>query len=465
VGFLHQGLAARIERSHVVGYLRLSSGIELSMFIMAGGLGLWWFSVWGYKSKWHFNDDQKKRIVPFLAVFPLLILWQWSGFARHPHHWYGLVFFPIVPLWIGSSLDMAAEKLSLPIGSFFKKTVLVFLFLLSLKSLVYSREGFFRLGEVVANIRDVKHQLGLSLDRYRNDVFFLDRPLTGKFGQIDPPFEFPPWGTYTDYLYETMASDISVPEAPQGKCYLIGHKSMVDHYSRDYYLEQIQKNYLINPGRIFESPRFVYFEYAPRPDGNCYHNTINAWVHNERMNYLMGQIPKDGQSVLLEKREKAMPTQKTYEFVVFDRTSSLPLKVIFTIEKAEKGSVLKASLDSGQLMGHLNNTIAYSGLFRPWPHLWIEDVNLAYENNRNKTIIQIAEGEVGRSLLTPLASKPYPLDVEVDDENYKLTLSYKVNVLGTYVGTGEDIQSLAKDTGTKKQWESSITLFDGTHRL
>ncbi|MBK8574347.1 MAG: hypothetical protein IPN90_01255 [Elusimicrobia bacterium] len=465
VGNVCPGLASGISHSSVSVYSWLTLGIELIFLIFALGLGFWLFSVWGYKTKFHFSAAQRKVLVPFVAVFPVVVLWQWTGFARHPHMWYGLIFFPLVPVWIGSSLEIATRWPGFAHGLFFRKVVLGALFFLSLKPLIYCQEFFFRLDDVVADIRDVKTQLGLPIERYRNDVYYLDRPFIGKSTQMDPPFEYPPWGTYTDFLYDSVTSDISGQEAPKEKRYLIGHKQMVDQYTLKYYLDQIRDQYAVAPVRVFESSRFVYFEYDPLPDGNCFHNTINAWVQNERMNSSLAKIKKGDESVLLEEKQAGTPFMNSMKFAVYDRKSSLPLNVLVDLKKWETGSAVKVSLESGQLMGHLNTTIAYSGLFRPWPKLWIRNIRLAIEKEGQTIYVKIIEGEVGRILLTPLDSPFIPVGIDMADGQFKLTLVYNTTVAGSYRGRGKDIQSLVNDMDTKQEWETAILLYNGNRGI
>ena len=460
MSYFSSRLASSISQVQVSRFLWFTVGIELMLFVLASGLSLLLFVDWGFDNRYKFSPNQRKLIVPFLAVFPLILLWQWTGFARHPHHWYGYIFFPFVPVWIGVSLDSGVDWFGDTLKMRLRKFFLVAIFLLGLKPILYRNEGFFKLAEVIADIRDIKAQLGLPLDRYRSDVCYLDRPCSGKPGEMDPPFQYPPWGTYTDYLYGAVTSDIQSNEAPKEKRYLVGHREMVEYYTLNHYLEKIHELYGVNPERIFQSSRFVFFEYAPLTDGNCFHNTVNAWVCNERMNYSMGKIRKGDESALLGPKEFGNAVQNGMEFAVHDRKSNLPMNVTVLFKNCGSESAVKVTLDSGQLMGHLNATPAYSGLFRAWPALWIRNPRLVVEKDGRTIDIKIAEGDVGRFLFTPLSSPFVPVGFSLSDGHFKLALVYNTVASGMYRGRGKDIQSLANNMDAKQEWETAIHLYD-----
>lgn len=462
--FVRPWLASRVSHTALIGFRNVTVGIELVLFCLAIAFSSWFLVSWGLKTRCRFTTDQRKLIVPLLAVLPMIAIWQWGGIARHAHHWYAYIFFPIAPVWIGASLEAGSGHFSEAAKALFRRAILGLLVLLAVKPFVFYKESFFRLREVVEDIRDVKQQLGLAVDRFRTDVYFLDRPCADRPDLADAPFQFPPWGTYTDYLYDEVASDIVAKEAPKDKCYLIGHKSLVDHYSIEYYLKNIQQLLGITPDRRFESARFVFFQYTPRPDGNRYHNTLNAWVETERLNYVVGNIQAGHQSLLLRntwegERERGS-SRRQMEFAVFDRRCNLPLRVLLSLEDRSPGHSWKAELDSGQLMGHLNVTPAYSGLYRQWPKLWVNDVRLCLEKGGKTSVLSLADGEVGRSLLAPVASRTMPLGIDTWDGKFRLYLVYTTIVEGEYLEGGQDIQILARNMKKRSEWETRIALYD-----
>lgn len=131
-------------------------------------------------------------------------------------------------------------------------------------AVMFDKTVFYLLDDVVRDIREVKQELELSLDSYRNDVFFVDRPTRGSPERTDPPFQYPPWELYTDYLYSTVAAEGATTQTASSQCYLIAHRPMVNFYSRDYYERHIETLFGVRPSKILEWDRLVVFQY-PRP--------------------------------------------------------------------------------------------------------------------------------------------------------------------------------------------------------
>ncbi|MBI2339898.1 MAG: hypothetical protein HYU99_05990, partial [Deltaproteobacteria bacterium] len=459
------GLAPFIRPGAVLFYIRTVIGLEAGLFLIACLAGMGIFVVWGYRSRFRFSEGRRLQILPFLAIVPLLLVWQWSGISRHGHHWYSFIFFPLLPLWIAVSMEAVASRLPPACYRPFQGLVLASVILLAPNSVMFDRSAFFILDDVVKDVREVKQELGYSKERYQKDVFFLDRLRNEGPGHTDPPFEFPSWGIYTDYLYGAVTNDIPSRESDPDRCTLVAHKPMVDFYSLDYYLKNIRAHFGIDLTRIHGENRLVFFEYQRPGRGNCFHNTGNAWVINEKMGLTMAKIPAHSQSILL-KNEKQVDSsgrwiKQDFEFAVFDRKSSLPMVIRLSFQRNQEEIGWRATLESSQLMGHLNTMTAYAGLYRPWPRLWLEDVHLVLQGGDFNEILRFSDGEIGRFMLTPLTSVPGALTRNPDGKNLSLSFKYKTVVSGSYEESGADIQYLAKNRDKVQSWNTTQVLYEG----
>lgn len=461
-------LTTPINPQMLLFYIRGVIGTEVWFFLTACLVGTGMFVAWGCKSRFQFSDTERRRILPFLAILPILLVWQWGGVSRHGHHWYSFIFFPLLPLWIGVSLDAIASWIRPPVRRLFQGFVLASIVLLAPNSLMFPKSIFpYLLDDVVKDVREVKQELGFSLERYRKDVFYVDRPADDENPKnTDPPFERLPWGVYTDYLYDAVTPDMPSNEEDSEQCYLVAHRSNVDFYSLGYYLENIETHFGIRPTRIRQSDRLVFFEYSRPKDGNCFHNTINAWVANERMGLTIAKVPSNAQSTVVKDEKETDPSgqwvKRDIEFAIFDRRSLLPMVIRLSFQRNQGGILWQATLDSAQLMGHLNTMNAYSGLYRPWPKLWLEDVRLVLEADGLSETLRFASGEIGKFMFTPLTSVPTYLSQSLDGKNLELSLKYKTVVSGRYEGGGSDIQQLARHEDDIQSWDVTQVLYGGT---
>lgn len=457
-------LAVHISPRMVSLYLSAKLGIELLIFIAACMVGAWMLLVWGHRLRFRFADNSRHLTLPFLAVLPIVVVWQLSGISRHAHHWYSYVFFPLVPLWIGVSLDVVVKLVRPVYRRVAEGGILAAVVFLGPSTVMFDRTVFYLLDDVVRDVREVKQELGLPLERYRNEVFFVDRPIRGGTARTDAPFEFPPWGLYTDYLYGAVSAGSSAKTAEPGTCYLIAHKGLVDFYSLDYYESRIETLVGARPTMIHEGDRLIFFQY-PRPTlGNCLHNTINAWVENERMGMTIARVPQGAQSTIV--RDEIVhnahgETEREMEFAVFDRKAMLPITLQISLFSAPAGTRWRATLRSGQLMAHLNTMRAYSGLFRPWPVLWLNNVRVVLRSGNTSGTLRFGDGPIGQYMLTPLTSVLSPLDQNVIGAIGEVSLSYTTTVAGSYDDGGADIQTLAKGEGRIDSWPTVLPLYRG----
>lgn len=457
-------LAEHISPRIVSLYVFAKFGVEFLAFVAACLVGVWMFLVWGQRLRFRFADETRRLILPFLAVFPILVTWQLSGISRHAHHWYSYVLFPLVPLWIGVSLDVLAKLVRPQYRRLAEGGILAAVMILGPNAMMFDKTVFYLLDDIVRDLREVKQELGLSLDSYRNDVFFVDRLSGGNPGRTDPPFQFPPWGLYTDYLYSTVTAERATTQAASSQCYLIAHKPMVNFYSRDYYERHIETLFGVRPTKIQEWDRLVVFQYSRPTLGNCFHNTVDAWVENERLGATIGKVLEGAQSALVRDTGVHIAhgdSEREMEFAVFDRKAMLPMIVRISFFKDPAGTRWRATLQSGQLMGHLNTMQAYSGLFRPWPVLWLDDVRVVLRAGEVRETLQFWNGAIGRYMLTPLTSLLSPISQDVDGQNVELSLNYRTSVSGSYAGGGADIQSLVRDEDHIDSWDAVISLYRG----
>lgn len=363
------------------------------------------------------------------------------------------------------SLDVIASWIRPVLRRPFQGVVLASVVFLIPNTIMFDKTAFFITDDIVRDVREVKQELGFSPERYRQDVFFVDRLRYGGPQKTDLPFQVPPWGLYTDYLYRTVTADLPSKESDPERCYLVAHKPMVDFYSRDYYLEQIETLFGIRSVQSHEADRLVFFGYSRPKHGNCFHNTGNAWVINEKMGLTMAKIPAHSQSILL-KNEKQVDSsgrwiKQDFEFAVFDRKSSLPMVIRLSFQRNQEEIGWRATLESSQLMGHLNTMTAYAGLYRPWPRLWLEDVHLVLQGGDFNEILRFSDGEIGRFMLTPLTSVPGALTRNPDGKNLSLSFKYKTVVSGSYEESGADIQYLAKNRDKVQSWNTTQVLYEG----
>jgi len=474
----------------VRGYLWLSFRFQFAVFLLALAVGAITFLSWMARSKGRLSTEQRLLIMPFLATVPIVFTWQWAGISRHSHCWYSFVFFPLLPWWIGTTCELVVRWLTHPPWrSAARAALLLGVLALAPQTVMYHKTVFYYLDDVVEDLRDVKRELGLSLDRFRESVFFVDRPYRGHPKDMDPPFENPPWGSYTDYVYEAVGAGIPVRDDDDpGRCFLIGHRSAVEFYTVPRYLEQIDEHFGVRPTKVWFSGRLAYFAY-PRPGhGTCAHNTTNAWVVNERMNDRVASVPAGRQSALIADAIEAGPateagttapavvadgsaagrsprpgngSRRVMEFAIADRTAVLPMTLRVVVERQGDAASWHATLESAHLMGHLNTMKGYAGLFRPWPKLWLDGVELVLEGSGVQQVLRFADGgDIGVFLLAPLTTKPMALGKGLTNKPARLLLRYRVHVTGRYEGGGQDIQDLAKQ-GAPQVWPVEHLLYAG----
>ena len=465
IGRFAPGLEAYLSTEQVTAYHRFAIRFEFLAYALVFIAGTAAVVIWGYRSRFRFTTAQRLVLVPCLATVPLLLLWQWVGFPRHSHLWYSFVFYPLLPWAMGTACELATRWLKRPS---WRRAVRVALLLgvltLAPETMMYYKTVFSPLDGVVADIREIKQELGMSQERYREGVFIVDRLHEGDPEDADPPFEFPPGGTHTDYLYGAVGSDMPLTRDDPGTCHLIGHKRAVDFYSLPYYLDRIESDFGLHPSRVLSSPRLVYFAYDRPPHGNCFHNTTNAWVVSEHMGSKIARVPANRESRLLTDVTTTTPTgqweRRELEFAVADRTAMLPMTVRVSVERHGDTSQWLARLDSAHLMGQLNTMRAYAGLFRPWPKLWLDDVEPFLEGDGVGQSLRFPEDDIGVVLLTPLTIGPQQLGQAFSGTHARLFLRYHVHVAGRYEGGGADIQSLATAEGAQ-QWMASHLLYEG----
>lgn len=408
------------------------------------------------------SRDTLHVLVPCLAALPIIVTWEVAGFSAHAHWWYGFIFFPLVPWWIAACLGWA---LSFTRGRWqpaLKVAVVVATLALAPRALLYPVSSFGLLDSIVADVRDVAQRLELSPARYREDIYFLaggSSPLQPS--RHDPPFApGMPHGTYSDYMYSTMTADLPRRRESAGDCWLIGHRVHIDVYSLEFYLKNIQERFGVRPTSIDTSDRLVYFAYRRPADGNCFHNTLNAFVVNERLHRVFARIPSGEEHTLVGDVRRS-PAERTLRFAVLDRSVHLPMIVEVTFARSGADTRWTAALHSAQLMGALNHYIGYSGLFRPWAFLSIDDVRLVIQSPAGESTLRIGGGAIGRERYTPitvserLGGADFPLDGPVT-----LTLRYRSTTAGTYTGGGADIQVLYQATAPTER-EANMVLYRG----
>jgi hypothetical protein len=403
-------------------------------------------------------------LVPALALLPMLFAWEVLGFSAHAHWWYGFIFFPLVPWWMAACVGWLVARTPAPWPRPLKVALVVATLALAPKALLYPASSFGLLDRVVRDVRDVAQHLGLSPARYRQDVYFLDdanSPLRPE--RHDPPFTPGlPMGVYSDYVYATMTTDVPRPRTDPGDCWLVGHRVHVDRHSVDFYLRRIEQEFGVRPARVETSERLAYFVY-PRPGhGNCFHNTLNAFVVNERLHRTFARVPVGQELALVADVPRRTDTiaQRELRFAIVDRTVHLPMIVDVALERDPAGARWTATLHSAQLMGALNHFIGYSGLFRPWAFLSIDDVRLVLETAGGIATLRVGDGEIGRHRYTPLSVGGRLGDFPLDRPTV-LSLHYRTKVSGSYVGGGADIQALFQPTRPTER-EAHLVLHRGT---